>query len=189
LGIPSGNLIVGIIANLTPVKNHRCFLAAAALILKKVKHTKFLLIGEGPLKPELEKLARKLGISQHIIFMGACDNIPQVLDLIDVSVISSHREGFSNTILESTAMGKPIVATDVGGNSEAVQDGETGYIVPPDNPDALAEKVLGILSNADKAESMGLSGKKMVIERFALPRMVEHTQQLYHGLLEEKGLV
>jgi glycosyltransferase involved in cell wall biosynthesis len=131
---------------------------------------------------ELKKMAIDLGIIEKARFLGLRDDIPQLLAASDISVLPSHEEGFSNVILESMAAGLPVVATKVGGNSEAVIDGVTGWLVPPKNPDAMAEKIVDLLQDPQKARSWGEQGRKRVNKKFTIERMVQENIKLYEGI-------
>jgi glycosyltransferase involved in cell wall biosynthesis len=141
LGLPEGTPVVGIIGSLIPLKGHRDFLKMAELIARTRGEVRFLVVGEGPLRHELESMARTRGLGDRVIFTGARRDIPELLSLMDVFVLSSWSEAHPLTILEAMAAGKPVVATDVGGNPESVVHGETGFTVPPEDGEKLFEKV------------------------------------------------
>src|SRR4029077_9155922 len=135
-----GGVRVGMIARMNdPVKNHPAFLRAAARVTRALPETEFLLVGDGPLRSKLQVMAGDLGIAERVHFAGERHDIPAMLSSMDVSVLISSSESLSNVILESMAAGVPVVATDVGGNSELVTDGETGVLVPPGDEDRLVE--------------------------------------------------
>ena len=144
-----------------------------------------MIVGEGPLESELKEQAMQLGIRGKVIFTGLRHDIPDLLHIADVSVLSSFIEGFSNIILESMAAGKPVVATDVGGNIEAVIDEETGFIVPPANSDKLANAVMKILDNKQLRIDMGRKAREHV-ERFSIQEMACQTDALYTACLAKK---
>ena len=185
-GIAPSELVVGSIANFNPIKGWDFFIQACRLILQKHDNVKFLFVGGGPLLKEYQDMVERLGISQKVIFTGNIKNVNEVFPIIDVSVNSSLSEGFSNTILESMATGKPVVATNVGGNPEAVIEGETGFLVQPKDPEALAEAVIKLLEDKQLARGMGIAGRERVIEHFTLDRMIRETESLYDSLLEKK---
>ncbi|MCK5534910.1 glycosyltransferase, partial [bacterium] len=129
------------------------------------------------------EVAKKLRITGNVVFTGERSDIPELLSVMDISVLSSLSEGFSNTILESMAAGKPVVATNVGGNPEVVSDNETGILVPPANSQMLAKAMLYLLKNKELAQKMGEAGRKRIEEFFSLKRMTENTEKLYDVLL------
>jgi len=180
---PKEKVIIAI-GNLIPYKGHEELLLAAHEVLEEVPQAVFLLVGEERgIGWKLEKMAVELGISSRVKFVGLRQDIPQLLAASDVSVIASHEEGFSNVVLESMAAGLPVVATRVGGNSEAVIDAATGWLVPPRNPTAMAEKIIDLLNDPNKAESWGNMGRERVKEDFSLEKMVEEHMRLYSSTM------
>jgi len=189
LGLKPKVPIVGIIAGLRRIKGHKYFLEAASIILKENKNVQFLIVGwhgDDGYPEELKNFTKDMGIDRNVIFTGARYDVSEILSISDISVLSSLSEGFSNTILESMAAGKPIVATDVGGNPEAVVNGETGLLVPPGDSGALARAILKLLRNKDLARKMGESGKRRIEGFFTLDRMIEDIETLYDILLGKK---
>ena len=183
LGIQEDELAVGVVANMRHfVKGHRDFVEAISLILREKPQTKFLLVGEGRLRGELENLSEKLGVRSQVLFLGARQDTAALINAFDIACLPSHSEGFSNSLLEYMACAKPVVATRVGGNPEAVEDNVTGYLVPPRNPDVLAEKVIFLLRSESLRLEMGSAGRKRVLREFGVEGMVEKYEQLYgHG--------
>ena len=156
LHLDSEKNVIITVANLIPYKGHADLLKAAAIVVGQFSKSIFLLVGEDRgIQKSLEQEARKLGIDGHIIFLGQRKDIPNLMAASDISVLPSHEEGFSNVILESMAAGLPVVATRVGGNPEAVLDGETGWLVAPANPKELAFKIMDLLQDPAKAERWG----------------------------------
>src|SRR5439155_24152263 len=146
-----------------------------------------LLVGDGPLAADLEEQTRRLGIAAKVVFAGARDDVPRILRASDISVLSSQREGFSNVVIESLAAGLPVVATDVGGNAEAIAEGSCGLLVPVGDAAAISER-LGRL-----AEDRGLRARMAAAARrrasaFSLDEAVRATETLYDGLLRARGL-
>lgn len=184
LGIEKNVPIVGMIADINfEIKGHQFFIEASKRVLKEVPNVEFLLVGDGSLRQRFENLAEELGIRQKIHFLGKRGDIPVILSSLNVSVLCSTSEGFSNVILESMAAGKPVVATNVGGSPEMVIDGITGYLVLPSNSDALAEAIITLIQNPNKAMTMGVEGKKLVQEKFTVEAMVKSYERLYKDLL------
>jgi len=165
------------------IKGHRYFMEAAKSVLEKVPDVEFLLIGDGPLRSKYEEMARSLGVEKKVCFLGRRNDIPSILSVLSVSVLSSISEGLSNVVLESMAAGRPVVATRVGGNPELVINGTTGYLVPPADSEALTEAVVALLKNPAKARSMGVAGKKLVEEKFTVEAMVKGYENLYQSLM------
>ena len=188
IGVSSERPLIGIIGRLAPVKDHETFLRAAALVREAVPESAFVIVGDGQLKAALQSLAQRLGLSASVSFLESQGQIAPVYDALDALVVSSQYEGCCRVILEAMAMGKPVVATDSGGTPELVVDGETGRLVPPSDPDRLAEAIVGIIRDPDMARAMGLRGRRRVEEQFSLERMVAQTDSLYRALCRRKGV-
>ncbi len=186
LGLYPNHKVVCMIGNLRPIKGYKYFLQAASSVLNDFKKVQLIIVGEGPLLEELEKLRNELGLHQKVLFLGKRNDIREILSVTDISVLSSLSEGFSNTILESMSMGKPVVATQVGGNPEAVIDGVTGLLVPARDPNGLADAILKLLKDPRLAEQFGVESKKRATEYFSLDRMIANMEGLYEGLLRQK---
>ena len=131
LGLPPGTPIAGIVAALRPEKNHELFLRAAALVRRQLPEARFLVIGDGPRRAALETLAAELSLGQAVQFLGTRSDVPELLSLMDVLVLTSHMEANPISILEAMAAEKPVISTRVGSVSETVLDGQTGYLVAP----------------------------------------------------------
>lgn len=180
-----------IVASLTPKKDHATFLSAAAIVSRRLPEARFLIVGDGPLRGTLEERCRELGLCGRVEFRGETSEIGRALAESDVCVLTSLKEGCSNFILESMLAGRPVVATDAGGNRELVDDGATGYIVPIGNADAVASRVVEILTDAERGCRMGVSGRSRALDRFSVGRMVEDTIVVYEETLRRRvgGLV
>ncbi len=184
IGIDNQTFLVGMIANFNfEIKGHQFFIEAAKRVSEQVPNVEFLLVGDGALRQRFEKLSEELGVRQKIHFLGKRSDIPVILSSLNISVLCSTNEGFSNVILESMAAGKPVVATYIGGNTELVSDGVTGYIVPPSDSMALAHAILVLLREPDRAKIMGRSAIAKVQNSFTMAAMVERYERLYQSLL------
>lgn len=186
LGLSPDDHTVGIVARLHPDKGHKFFLQAACQIVRLIPHTRFLLVGGGPLEPELRKAVSRLNIKDNVRFTGFIEEIPKVMALLDVLVLPSTRETFGRVLVEAAAMGKPVVATKVGGIPEIVDDGETGFLIRPGDPDALAEKVLTLLRDQVLRNKMGDTGRRRVMRRFSLDGMTNEIEEVYYSTLSRK---
>jgi glycosyltransferase involved in cell wall biosynthesis len=185
IGIDNQTRLVGMIANFNfEIKGHQFFIEAAKTILEQVGNVEFILVGEGVLRQRFEKLSEELGVRQKVHFLGKRSDIPVILSSLDISVLCSTNEGFSNVILESMAAGKPVVATKVGGSPEMVTEGVTGYLVPPADSDALSDAIIKLLQEPNKAEEMGKEGRKIVHEKFTVEAMVKSYEKLYKELIQ-----
>lgn len=181
-----GILRVGMIARMNDaVKNHPAFLRMAALLAAKHPRVQYVLVGDGPLRGELEKLAADLGLADHVLFLGDRKDIAGVLASLDITVLPSRSESLSNVILESMAAGVPVVATDVGGNRELLSNGETGFLTPEDDA-AIATAVEGLLVNDDLRNTCGRRAKSEASAQYQLDVIRDRYEQLYLTTLAAK---
>jgi len=187
-GLKPGEPVVGISAWISPVKDHATFLKSASIVHEYRPEVHFAILGDGSLRSDLEVMAKKLKLAKQVVFLGAHQQVGNYLSLFDVSVLSSvDHEGCSNSLLEAMALGKPVVATDVGGNKELVIPGENGFLVPAREPKALAEAVLSLLDDPEQARQMGENGRAKVLSQFSQKHMVTQYQDLWLKLLKGKS--
>lgn len=191
-GIKDNDIVVTLVANLQHrVKGHKYFIQSAKSITERHHNrVKFLIAGNGHevnLKSELKALVSELNLNDKVVFTGQVKNIIEILSITDIGVNSSLSEGMSNSILEYMAMGKPVVATEVGGNPEVVIDGETGIIVPPKDSQSLAEALLKLINNKELKRSMGSKGKKRAEEYFSAEKMAKEYERMYESLNVKKS--
>jgi glycosyltransferase involved in cell wall biosynthesis len=181
-----GVLRVGMIARMNDaVKNHPAFLRMAALLAAKHACVQYVLVGDGPLRGDLEKMATELGIADRVLFLGDRKDIPAVLASLDVTVLPSRSESLSNVILESMAAGVPVVATDVGGNRELLSNGETGFLTPEDDA-TLANAVESLLVNDDLRNHCGRRAKSEASAQYQLDVIRDRYELLYLTTLAAK---
>ena len=178
---------MAMIASLTPKKDHGTFLEAAKLITKDAPEARFRIVGGGPLRDELARRVTSMGLSDVVQLTGARDDIGALLSEIDVSVLTSLKEGCSNVVLESMAAGRPLVVTDVGGNRELIESGVTGYLVPPGDAAGIARHVLELLRDPVLRLKMGEAGRARVRSRFTAGRMVDDTVAFYLSVLKKRA--
>ena len=188
LGIASEKKLIGIVARLTPIKNHYLFLDSAKIVLQSYKNAVFLIVGDGELRQHLEEYAKSLGISDHVLFLGFRRDAPVIYADLDIVVLSSLNEGLPVTVIEGMASGKPIVATNVGGVAELLDDGKYGIIVPSSNPEELAKGMLEILNSPDKAKKMGELGRQSAMSKYSIDILTQNVINLYKQLLKEKDI-
>lgn len=182
LNLPTDEKIkfITLVANLRhAVKNQPMFLRAAKEVAEKFPEAHFVLAGEGELKNDLENLAKEFGVWENTHFIGRCAEIPELLSVSFAGVLTSFYEGFSNSILEYMAASLPVVATDVGGASEAIVEGETGFLIESNDDKALAEKIVWLLQNSEQAKEMGKAGRKIVAEKFSCAAQIGSVIELY----------
>jgi glycosyltransferase involved in cell wall biosynthesis len=183
----SGRLRVGMIARMNDaVKNYPMFLRMATHLSQKFPNTQFVLVGDGPLRPELERMASELGLGRQALFLGDRRDVQAVLASLDVTVLPSRSESLSNAILESMAAGVPVVATDVGGNSEIIANGDTGFLVALDDH-ALAQAVENLLTNDDLRRRCGTRAKLEASSQYRLSVIRDRYEQLYMARLLAKA--
>ncbi len=180
-----GEFIVGSVGRLVHEKGYEFLLKAMPRILEVFPNTKFVIVGDGPLRLKLESLARDLRILQDRMFVGFRDDIPEVLSSFDVFVLPSIMEGHPIAILESMAMAKPIIATDINGVREQIKNGRTGILVPPGDPQALSEGINQLLKDTFQAQQFGIEARKQVEEIFDIRRQVALHEEVYKDLVKE----
>jgi glycosyltransferase involved in cell wall biosynthesis len=185
LGIAPDSFVMCNVANLIAYKGHRDLLDALGRAAKELpKKWHLLLVGrDDGIGAQLQEQAERLGIRKNISFLGSRNDVPALLAVSDLALLCSHQEGFANAILEGMAAGLPMIVTDVGGNAEAVVDGETGLVVPAHNPDRLAGAILRLAKDPAMRSSFGTTARRRVTEHFAMERCVAAHDQLYRKLL------
>lgn len=179
--------IVGVIGRLNFQKGHRYFLKAIPHVLAKIPKVKFLIVGDGELRKELEDLAEHLGISKNVIFAGFQKEIPEIISILDILVLPSLFEGLPLVAIEGSAMAKPVIVTNVDGSPEAIKHQETGIVVPPKDPIALAQAMLALLEDKERASRYGENGRIFVRKRFNIDLQVRETERLYKSCLDERA--
>lgn len=182
LDLRSGPVVI-VVANLIPYKGHVYFLRAWAAVCRVMPDVTAILVGDGPARSAIEADARTLGIEARLRLLGTRHDVERLLAVADLLVHPSLEEGFCNALIEGMAAARPVVATDVGGNREAVVDGETGLLVPPRDPDALASAMLDILGRPDRGAELGRAGRARVLEKFQRSHMVRQYEGVYDALM------
>jgi len=184
LGLGEDVPVVGAIGRLVWQKGFEYLIEAIPDLLKEFKKARFLIVGEGPLKDGLNVKSKMLKIEDKIIFTGFRSDIKEILASIDILVMPSLLEGLPIVLLEAMAMMKPIVATDIDGIKEVLDNGKTGLLIPPKNPRALTYAIVNLLLHRDKAYQMGIDARKVVEERFEVDIMVQKVEKVYEELLQ-----
>ncbi len=183
LGLPNGENIkfITLVANLRhEVKNQPMFLRTAQKVIKQFPNAHFVLAGEGELLNGLQTLANELQITDNVEFIGLCRKIPELLSVSFACVLTSFNEGFSNSILEYMSASKPVIATNVGGASEAIIENETGFLVNSDDDETMSKRLIELLKDETKAAKFGETGRKFVEENFSCETQLRKTLELYH---------
>jgi glycosyltransferase involved in cell wall biosynthesis len=186
MGISPDIPLFGIVGRLDPQKDHKTFLESAKLILIFEPKARFIVVGEGRLRNSLENLTMELGIDQSVSFLGMRKDIPTLMAAMDVLVLSSLYEGLPLTLLEGMAAARPIVSTAVNGVTGIVTDGETGFLVPPANPQKLADACIRLIANPGLGKRLGQAGYERAKARYSLDAMNEKIIQLYSLLLAQR---
>jgi len=183
LGLPQDALLIGDVARLEYQKNPQCMVRAARRVVGQLSGTHFLLVGVGALSHQVVGLALKYGVEGNIHLLGARHDVPGLLPQFDVFALPSRFEGLPLCFAEAMACGLPVVGTDVVGVNEIVVDGETGYLVPSDDHEALAERIVELLRDEDLRRRMGEAGRRRVEEHFSIPRMIADITRVYEDVL------
>ena len=186
LAIPDGNLVVGMVGRLSPVKGHEYFIQSAKYVLKRVPHTTFIVCGEDAQLSTnlLRERARSLGIEESFRFVGWIKDVRDIISLFDVGVVASvGSETICRVALEYMSMGKPVVGTSINSIPEAVEDGINGLVVDPGSAHKLADALIELLQDHRKRKKFGEKSRSIVLERFTLDTFAQRTQEVYFSLL------
>lgn len=182
------DFLVGIVAHLADHKGHKYLIRAAGILKEKAPKIKFIIVGEGPLKMQLTRQASESHVGDIVFFLGFREDVPQILGSLDLFVLSSYLEGLGSSLLDAMACRLPIVATNVGGIPEVVTHGETGLLVPPRNPKALAGAILKLYENRELAVQLAEKGFAQVHKKFSAEAMAGKVVNLYERLARKKGI-
>lgn len=179
----SKDVVVGILANLNrKVKRVDIFIRAAAYVKERQKGIKFVVVGDGELKAELISLCAELGIREIVDFVGRVKDIPQCLSKVDIGVISSDSEGFSNAILEYMAAGLPVIATDVGGNKEIIEDGVNGFLTTPGDYRSIGKTILQLANDKNTYLKVRQTAFERICKNYTIKRLVKRYESYYQKL-------
>jgi len=171
--------VIGAVGSLYPVKGHIHLIRALPEILRASPRTLLLLVGQGELEESLKGEVAKRRLDDHVRFLGFRSDVPELLSLLDVFVLPSLSEGLSMALLEAMAAGKPVVATRVGGNPEAVVDGDTGFLIDAESPESISDRVVRLLRDKAQAARMGERGRRRAHEKFSFRATVDQYQRYY----------
>ncbi|MBA3877576.1 MAG: hypothetical protein C0498_11720 [Anaerolinea sp.] len=188
-GLPAEGPMVGVVARLEAEKGHPTLLDAWPHVLAELPDATLLVVGEGSRHEALQAQAEALGISRSVVFTGRRDDVPAVTAALDVAVLPSYREAQGLTILEAMALSRPVVASNVGGIPEMIEDGRTGLLVPPHDPGALATAISRLLRDHPLADTLARAGHDLVHERFCVELMARAVETIYdEAVLAERRL-
>ncbi|MBI4686387.1 MAG: glycosyltransferase [Nitrospirae bacterium] len=185
-GLNMDSVVITNAGILRSVKGHEITLRAVKPVLQSIPHARFLIVGDGPLRGALEKLAEELGISRYVIFTGFIEDIPEIYSFTDVAVLSSWSEGLPQSLLQAMAAGVPVVATNVGGVPEVVTDQKTGILVEPGDYEGLAKGIIRILNNPEEPALLTKNAKNIVLSEHSLNQMLSKIEELYSCLLNKE---
>jgi glycosyltransferase involved in cell wall biosynthesis len=187
LGLVAEAKLVAIVARLVPVKNHPLFLQVAKLVAEAMPQARFLVVGDGELREELEAYTRDLGLDGRVLFTGWRRDLPRVYADLDVVALTSINEGTPVSLIEAMAAGVPVAATAVGGVPDVVANGKTGYLVKAGDAEGMAQAIIELLRNPERAHEIGQRGREAVYPRFAAQTLIANVERLYAELLGEDG--
>jgi glycosyltransferase involved in cell wall biosynthesis len=182
LAVPDDAFVVGIVARLTPVKDHGTLLRAIAILRTRIPQLHAILVGDGPERERVVALSAELGVSDIVHLAGEQPPVPNLHGLFDVSVLSSTSEAFPNSILEAMAASRPVVATDVGGNADAVREGLTGLLVPAASPEALADAIGRLYADPSLRTALGTAGRAAALSGYGASAVIAQVESLYQEL-------
>jgi len=180
--------LVVLVGNMhSDVKGHPSLIECAPRVTREFPNVRFVLVGDGTQRAQFEQQVASLGLTESFFFLGSRTDIPDILAACDIAVLPSRAEGLSNALLEYLATGLPTIASRVGGNPELVEDGVSGFLVPPQDSDALGMALLKILRDPELMRRFGERGREFVVQNFSFERLVREVDALYTVLLREHG--
>lgn len=187
-GASEDEIVIGCVANYSPVKRHEALIAAFAALVAEGRRGRLVLVGEGPMRAAMEDQVRALGLAAVVRLAGSAPDARSLYGGFDVAVQASIREGLPNALLEAAAAGLPIVATDAGGSGEIVIDGETGLLVPIDDAGAMVAALRSVVDDADLRQRLGAAAREHTSRGFGMDRFVAEFADLYEGLAVARRL-
>jgi glycosyltransferase involved in cell wall biosynthesis len=187
LGIAPGTPVILSVGSLTRQKAQHILIEAFARAVARVPAARLLIAGDGPLREELVKRSTSLGVGQNVSWLGAREDIADLIEAADLFVLSSKREGLPITVIEAMRGGRAVVTSRAGGTAEAVLDGITGTVVDPGDPAALGDAMAAVLGDPARMAAWGEAGRRRWAERFTAERMVRDTEALYREALSRNG--
>lgn len=187
-GFAADDYLVGIVAQLEDHKGHRYLIEAAGFLKDRAPHVKIIVIGEGSLRMELDRRVRELEVGDMVYFLGFREDVPRLLASLDLFVLSSHMEGLGTSLMDAMASRLPIVATQAGGIPEIVIHRKTGLLVPPRDPDALAQAILKLYLDRPLADRLARGGFELVHRKFSAESMAQKIVGVYERLASQKGV-
>ena len=186
MGLPIDSPVITLVAVLRAQKRHELVIAAAAEVIKVFPQARFIFVGEGPGRNRVEQEMKNAQLESHILMTGYREDIPAILSFTDLGIISSVAEGIPQFLFQIMAMGKPVIATEVGGIPEIVTSGVTGVLIPPEDPAALAKALVQVLGDPGSARRLGEEGRRLVEKEYTVEKMAEKVYRVYQQVYERK---
>lgn len=183
LGLRTEQPLIGSVGRLVPVKGYDVFLKSAKLILEKQPEVAFVIVGDGPLRKELEIMARDMGLESNVIFTGFREDVLDLVNALDLFLVTSHHEGIPMSVLEAMALGKAVVSTNVGGMSEIIEDGVSGMLVQADNPGEIASKCLMVVTDRALGGRLGENAVNRIEDEFSTSKLRDRMLRLYREVV------
>jgi L-malate glycosyltransferase len=184
LGVEGDTVVIGIVAELQPVKNHEMLLDASRILAARGADFRVVIVGDGPQRDILERGARDMGLSEHVVFLGWRTDVPRVLTGLDIVALTSTSEAFPLCLLEAMASERPVVATAVGDSARIVVDGETGFVVPSGDPEMLADRLAELIGDKDLRSRMGAAGASRMRDLYTRDLMLERYAALFEEIVD-----
>ncbi len=184
-GIKENEFVFGMLAALRPEKRHDIFIKAASIVIKKIPGARFMVVGGGyeKTKIQIDELISKYNLQNEFLLTGVLGNVVPALSAFDISILCSDTEGMSNSVLQSIAMSKATIVTDVGGNPEVIEDGVNGILIPPDDPGSLAESMIELFNNEQKRKGMETQALKIATNKFNIYPIVKKLEGVYMDIV------
>lgn len=186
IGIDDATQVVILVAALRPEKNHELFIETARRVALEIPTVRFLVVGDGPCRPHLERLANENGASKNVRFLGSRGDVAELLAASDIFLLTSKVEANPVSILEAMSAALPVVATRVGSVPDVIADGHTGYLVPSENPEEMAKRVISLLENPTQSLRMGIAGRRSVVENWSIERLISGYANLMEKIYDRK---
>ena len=191
--LPENGFLFGCVSALRPVKDHEGLIKAFSLFMSgnqsiaKQKNANLVLVGDGPLASELQLYSRQFGIKEKVIFMGRHNDIHKILQALDAFILNSKTEGMSYAILEAMASGLPVIATNVGANTELIGHGIEGYLYSPGDLKSLSGYIAELIRNEACLSKMGEAARNKIVKSYSINKMVSSYKDLYEEVLSKKN--
>jgi len=184
-GVKSNEILIGMVSRLEPIKGVKYFIAAAKIIADKFEHVKFVIVGEGSLKKDLEENITKAGLGPRFIFTGWRDDVLDIIAALDIMVLASLNEAVGIVLIEAQAQGVPVIATRVGGIPEVVEDGKTGILVASQNTEELIKAMQILIEDRQKRQAMSRAGSEAVKNKYSVQSFVDNVSKIYEELIKK----